>query len=131
MKSGLAVGHTAVVTTEVIPSMYAQFEGSVVHPVYSTVSMVYHMEWASRKIILPYLEDHEEGMGAKVNVEHNAPAKTGSCLEIRANVIKYERNIILTEVTVRDKESGRLIGKGEVKQVVLPKVKIKERMKES
>jgi fluoroacetyl-CoA thioesterase len=131
MKSGLAVGHTAVITTEVIPGMYAQFEGNVVHPVYSTVSMVYHMEWASRKIILPYLEDHEEGMGAKVNVEHIAPAKSGSSLEIKANVIKYERNIIVTEVTVRDRENDRLVGKGEVKQVVLPKEKIKERIKES
>ncbi|WP_044339120.1 thioesterase family protein [Rossellomorea aquimaris] len=131
MKSGLAEGHTAVVTTEVTPSMYAQFEGNVVHPVYSTVSMVYHMEWASRKIILPYLEDHEEGMGAKVNVEHMAPAKTGSSLEIKASVIKYERNIIVTEVTVRDRENDRLIGKGEVKQVVLPKEKIKERIKEN
>ncbi|WP_299741410.1 thioesterase family protein [uncultured Rossellomorea sp.] len=131
MKSGLAEGHTAVVTTEVIPSMYAQFEGNVVHPVYSTVSMVYHMEWASRKIILPYLEEHEEGMGAKVNVEHMAPAKIGSSLEIKASVIKYERNIIVTEVTVRDRESDRLIGKGEVKQVVLPKEKINERIKEN
>lgn len=131
MKSGLAEGHTAVVTTEVTPSMYAQFEGDVVHPVYSTVSMVYHMEWASRKIILPYLEDHEEGMGAKVNVEHMAPAKMGSSLEIKASVIKYERNIIVTEVTVRDRENDRLIGKGEVKQVVLPKVKINERIKEN
>lgn len=131
MKSGLAVGHTATITTEVTPGMYAQFEGNVVHPVYSTVSMVYHMEWASRKVILPYLEDHEEGMGAKVNVEHMAPAKTGSLLEIRANVIEYEGNVIVTTVTVRERENGRLIGKGEVKQVVLPKEKINERIKES
>ncbi|MGG3915161.1 thioesterase family protein [Rossellomorea vietnamensis] len=131
MKSGLAVGHTAIITTEVTPGMYAQFEGNVVHPVYSTVSMVYHMEWASRKVILPYLEDHEEGMGAKVNVEHMAPAKTGSLLEIRANVIEYEGNVIVTTVTVRERENNRLIGKGEVKQVVLPKEKINERIKES
>ncbi|WP_406685823.1 thioesterase family protein [Rossellomorea vietnamensis] len=131
MKSGLAVGHTAIVTTEVTPGMYAQFEGNVVHPVYSTVSMVYHMEWASRKIILPYLEDDEEGMGAEVNARHVAPAKTGSLLEIRANVIEYERNVIVTEVTVRDRESDRLIGKGEVKQVVLPKEIIKERIQDS
>ncbi|MCR8848908.1 thioesterase [Rossellomorea sp. SC111] len=130
MKSGLAVGHTAVITTEVTPGMYAQFEGNVVHPVYSTVSMVYHMEWASRKVILPYLEEHEEGMGAKVNASHVTPAKTGSHLEIRANVIEYERNVIITEVTVRDRENDRLIGKGEVKQVVLPKEKINERIKE-
>ncbi|MFP3367342.1 hotdog domain-containing protein, partial [Pseudoalteromonas sp. SIMBA_148] len=71
------------------------------------------------------------GMGAKVSVEHMAPAKLGSSLDIKANVIKYERNIILTEVTVIDKENGRIIGKGEVKQVVLPKEKIKERIEEN
>ncbi|MCA1064231.1 hotdog domain-containing protein [Rossellomorea sp. AcN35-11] len=131
MKSGLAEGYTAIVMTEVTPSMHAQFEGNVVHPVYSTVSMVYHMEWASRKIILPYLEEHEEGMGAKVCVEHMAPAKTGSLLEIKAIVLKYERNMIVTEVTVKDRENDRIIGKGEVKQVVLPKEKIKQRIKES
>ncbi|BCB02319.1 thioesterase family protein [Bacillus sp. KH172YL63] len=131
MKPGLAEGHSAAVLTEVTSDMYAQFEGSVVHPVYSTVSMVYHMEWASRKIILPFLEEHEEGMGAQVNVEHMAPAKEGSRLEIKAIVIKYERNIILTEVTVLDRENARVIGKGEVKQVVLAKEKINERIKGS
>ncbi|MGR3762639.1 thioesterase family protein [Rossellomorea sp. NS-SX7] len=129
MKSGLAEGHTATIMTEVTPAMHAQFEGNVVHPVYSTVSMVYHMEWASRKIILPYLEEDEEGMGSKVTVKHMAPAGTGSSLEIKATVIKYERNIILTEVVVRDFKNDRIIGKGEVKQVVLPKEKIRERMK--
>jgi fluoroacetyl-CoA thioesterase len=128
MKSGLAEGDTATIMTEVTPAMHAQFEGDVVHPVYSTVSMVYHMEWASRKIILPYLEDGEEGMGAKVTVEHMAPAGTGSKLEIKAAVIKYERNIILTEVIVRDFKNDRIIGRGEVKQVVLPKEKIRERI---
>ncbi|NQD65242.1 thioesterase [Bacillus haikouensis] len=128
MKSGLAEGYTATIMTEVTPVMHAQFEGDVVHPVYSTVSMVYHMEWASRKIILPYLEDGEEGMGAKVTVEHLAPAGTGSKLEIKAAVIKYERNIILTEVVVRDFKNDRMIGRGEVKQVVLPKEKIRKRI---
>jgi fluoroacetyl-CoA thioesterase len=128
MKSGLAEGHSATIKTEVTPDMHAQFEGNVVHPVYSTVSMVYHMEWASRKIILPYLEDDEEGMGAKVTVRHMAPAGNGSSLEIKATVIKYERNIILTEVIVRDYKNDRIIGKGEVKQIVLPKEKIRERI---
>ncbi|MEG9297574.1 thioesterase [Mangrovibacillus sp. Mu-81] len=128
MKSGLAEGHNATIMTEVTPAMHAQFEGDVVHPVYSTVSMVYHMEWASRKIILPYLEEDEEGMGAKVTVEHMAPAGTGSKLEIKASVSKYERNIILTEVIVRDFKNDRIIGRGEVKQVILPKERIKRRI---
>ncbi|HWO96993.1 MAG TPA: thioesterase, partial [Bacillus sp. (in: firmicutes)] len=73
MKKGMQVGDSAFVTAKVTSEMFAQFDGEVVHPAYSTVSMVYHMEWAARKIILPYLEDDEEGMGAAVSVKHIAP----------------------------------------------------------
>ncbi len=61
MKEGLQIGARAEVTAKVSEEMFAQFEGQIVHRAYSTVAMVYHMEWASRKIILPYLESHEEG----------------------------------------------------------------------
>lgn len=102
--------------------MFAQFEGKVVHPTYSTVSMIYHMEWASRKIILPFLEDDEEGMGGAVSAKHLAPAPEGTRLSIIAELIKYDRNIVITKVSViREKD---LIGIGEVKQVILPKLKI-------
>ncbi len=78
MKPGLALGQTARVETTVTEEMFAQFEGTVVHPAYSTVSMVYHMEWAARKIILPYLESSEEGVGGAVNVKHLNMAPLGS-----------------------------------------------------
>jgi fluoroacetyl-CoA thioesterase len=122
MKQGLTIGQTATVQTVVSSSMFAQFEGEVVHPTYSTVSMIYHMEWASRKIILPYLEADEEGMGGAVSAKHLAPAREGSQLTIIAELIKIERNIIVTKVSVS--HETELIGIGEVKQVILPKKKI-------
>jgi fluoroacetyl-CoA thioesterase len=122
MKPGLVIGQSVFMEVEVSPSMFAQFEGQIVHPTYSTVSMVYHMEWVSRQIILPYLEEDEEGMGAAVSVQHLAPAPAGTQLRIIAELINYERNIVLTKVSVLHKTE--LIGTGEVKQVILAKKKI-------
>ena len=122
MKPGMKVGDTAVVEAVVTPDMFAQFEGNVVHPAYSTVSMVYHMEWASRKIILPYLEEHEEGMGAAVSVKHIAPTAEGSTVTVTATVTEIRDNVVVTKVEA--KNETQVIGIGEVKQVILPKRKI-------
>lgn len=122
MKSGLNIGQKESIKITVSSDMFAQFDGNVVHPTYSTVSMIYHMEWASRKIILPFLEEDEEGMGGAVSAKHLAPAPEGSKLTIIAELIEYDRNIVITKVSViRDTE---LIGIGEIKQVILPKRKI-------
>jgi fluoroacetyl-CoA thioesterase len=122
LKSGLNIGQTESIQITVSSDMFAQFDGNVVHPTYSTVSMIYHMEWASRKIILPFLEEDEEGMGGAVSAKHLAPAPEGSKLTIIAELIEYDRNIVITKVSViRDTE---LIGIGEIKQIILPKRKI-------
>lgn len=54
MKQGLKLGKEESIEVIVTEDMFASFEGEVVHPVYSTVAMTYHMEWVSRKIILPF-----------------------------------------------------------------------------
>lgn len=115
-------GIIALLDITVTPDMFAQFGGDLVHPAYSTVSMVYHMEWASRLIILPYLEDDEEGMGSAVSVQHLAPCRLGDQLTIKAILKHVEGNVIMTstEVTCQNE----LVGSGEVKQVILPKTKI-------
>lgn len=128
MKPGLEIGQTATIQTKVTPDMFAQFDEKVVHPAYSTVSMIYHMEWASRKIILPFLEDHEEGMGGAVSAKHIAPSIEGADLTITAELIEYEENIVITKVSVF--QETELVGIGEVKQVILPKQKISEMLKQ-
>jgi fluoroacetyl-CoA thioesterase len=124
MRDGLTAGQSATINVIVTPDMFASFEGKLVHPVYSTVSMVYHMEWVSRQIILPFLEDHEEGMGGAVNVKHIAPCIEGSEVSITATVTDLHDNTVITNVKAESR--GRLVGVGEIKQVILPKKTITE-----
>jgi len=122
MKPDLTIGAKHSIQITVTNKMFAQFEGKVVHPVYSTAMMVYHMEWVSRQMIIEILDQTEEGMGAEVKVKHLAPATEGTVLTLEATIVGLKKNFIITKVLVSSKD--RLIGEGEVTQVVLPKRKI-------
>jgi len=126
VKNGLSLGDSAVIETTVTEEMFAQFEGVVVHPAYSTVSMVYHMEWAARKLILPYLEEQEEGVGGSVSLKHVGMATLGSNIRIEAVVSELTPGRVLAKVEVR--HGNRVIGLGEVKQIILNKQLIQEKL---
>ena len=129
MLEGLEIGRKETIQITVTEMMFAAFEGEVVHPVYSTVSMTYHMEWVSRKIILPFLSAEQEGMGAAVKVKHVSPAPYGSLVTLTATVTELRDNKVITKV-VAESEVG-VIGLGEVTQVILPKATIKTKWNEA
>jgi predicted thioesterase len=119
MRHGLEPGVEASVTITVTEEMLARFEHlGLVHPVYSTWSMVRHMELASRKIILPYLEDDEEAVGYNVSVTHRAPTPLGGLVTARARLVAVEGSQVICAVSAHN-ERG-LIGEGTTIQVVLP-----------
>ncbi|MCS0790168.1 thioesterase, FlK family [Cytobacillus pseudoceanisediminis] len=127
MKPGLQIGNQAVVHAVVSPEMFAQFEGEVIHPAYSTVTMIYHMEWASRLLIIPYLDEEEEGIGGAVSARHLSPSPEGSSIIITATVSRLDGNSVYSTVTVHN---GKILaGEGEVKQVILKKSRIAEMLK--
>ncbi|MFJ7973836.1 thioesterase family protein [Psychrobacillus sp. NPDC096389] len=127
MRSGMEIGREETIQISVTEDMFASFEGKIVHPVYSTVTMTYHMEWVSRKIILPFLEDHEEGMGASVKLSHIAPSPLGTTVTLTATLVEVQDNVVLTKIVASNKLG--IIGKGEVKQVILPKKTIAEKLR--
>lgn len=126
LKSSLKIGLEKSMTIVVTEEMFAQFGGELVHPTYSTVSMVYHMEWISRDLLLPYLDEDEEGMGAAVTVKHIAPSTLGTKVTITAKIKEITDRKVVTEV-VSENENG-IIGKGEVVQAVLAKDRLKEKL---
>jgi len=113
----------AVVVTEEMTVDFGEL--GRVHPVYATYCLCKHMEEAGRKIILPFLDDEEEGIGSAVSVRHLAPAVVGQRIEVVAQHRGTERN----RVTVRCRATnaaGELIGAGETEQTILPRKRIEE-----
>ena len=129
MRRGLVLGSEESIEIVVTEDMFAAFEGEVIHPVYSTVAMTYHMEWVSRKIILPYLEEDEEGMGASVQLKHMAASPLGTVVTLTASVSELRANLVKTQVIARNHLG--VIGQGEVVQVILPKEVIANKLKEA
>lgn len=122
MKPSLKIGNTAEVTAVVTEEMCPAFDGVVVHHVYSTWSMAYHMEVAARKVLSPYLEEHEEGIGSHISIDHLAPTPVGRTLRIVAQAVEVGETTLVCEVKAYD--GDRLVGRGKQIQRVLPKKKL-------
>ena len=123
MKPSLKVGNTAEVTAQVTEAMCPAFGGEVVHHVYSTWSMAYHMELAARMVLAPHLEEHEEGIGSHLSIEHLAPTPVGHTVRVVAEATEVDDTTLVCDVTAYDGE--RLVGQGRQVQRVLPKSKLK------
>lgn len=120
MKQGLQPGAEATVTITVTPEMLATFEElGPVHPLYSTWSMVRHMELACRKIILPYLEPDEDAVGHSISVTHLAPTRVGERVTARARLVEVNGRRIVCAVEVFNEREK--IGEGTQVQMLVPR----------
>lgn len=117
-------GFTQTLTITVTDEMTVDFgELGKVHPVYATYWMAKHFEEAGRKIILPFLEDSEGGIGSQVEVFHTASALPGMQVTVTATFERQEgRRIHATMRAVNG--LGDDIGHGSTTQFVLPQAKI-------
>jgi fluoroacetyl-CoA thioesterase len=114
-------GYEARLGVVVSDDMTVEFgELGALHPVYATYWMAKHMEEAGRKIILPFLEPDEDGVGSALSLRHHAPVLPGARLEVIARYEKTDGNRIHARCEVRD-EAGTLVGEGSTEQVVLPR----------
>lgn len=125
----IPIGYQATLEITVTDEMTVDFEHQgdprlgKLHPVYATYWMAKHMEMAGRMIILPFLEEGEEGIGSKVSVNHLASALPGMSVRIVAEHVRTEGNRIYTLCKAWN-ELGDLIGEGQTEQVILPKGKL-------
>ena len=77
------------------------------------------MELAARKVLAVHLEDHEEGIGAHLSIDHLAPCPVGHTVRVEAEAIELKGSTLICEVTAWD--GDRLLGRGKQVQRVLPK----------
>ncbi|MFT9849763.1 thioesterase family protein [Aneurinibacillus sp. REN35] len=126
MKEGLRLGISETVEIIVTSEMKPAFDEIVIHNVMSTVTMIYYMEKAGRHVILPYLEEDEEGAGYEIHVKHLAPAVVGQRVSFTASCIEITRNRVVCQVCA-ETEQG-IIGKGTFVQAIFPRRTMEERI---
>lgn len=98
-----------------------------VHPVYATYWLAKHMEEAGRKILLPFLEEGEEGLGTAVNVKHLTSALPGMRIEVVARhtrTVSNQRTYRIYAECEAHSELGDLIGTGTTEQYVTSAEKV-------
>lgn len=128
MRSGLQVGSQSTVSTVVTENMVARLGGQQIHPVLATAQMIEWMEWAGRRLILPYLEEGEDAVGYAVDIVHLAPTLVGESFRATATFVGLEKNRIIADVAA-DNARGR-IGQGRFIQVLVPKDSLIRRLEE-
>lgn len=116
IKKGLKPGVTTEFSVIVTEDMRPAFDGRVIYNVMSTVTMIYYMEFAGRKIILPYLEEGEEGAGFAIEIKHVGPAVIGQEVRFRATCTEVTAKRVVCEVIAETDEN--LVGKGFFTQAI-------------
>jgi len=80
-------------------------------PMYSTPTMVGHIEATCLKMIIPYLDQGETSVGYRVDVKHMAPTPIGMKVTVKSKVKDTDGKKVEYEVEVYN-ETGAKIGEG-------------------
>ncbi len=124
MKPTLQIGNTAELTITVTEDMCPAFDGIVVHRVYSTWSMGHHFELAARQVLMDHLEEHEEGIGSHLSIDHLAPTPVGRQVRIIAEAAELAPTTLVCDIKayhILPDGKEKLVGKGKQIQRILPK----------
>lgn len=126
MREGLVPGVSAVVEIQVTDEMTARLEGREIHRLYATFWMAYHFEVAARRVLEPFLEPHEEGIGYRVEVQHLRPVLVGALVELQAIFTGWEAEEMLCSVEARC--NRKLVGTGRQGQRILSRADLEARL---
>ena len=128
MRDGLVPGTAGEVEITVTEAMVARFEElGLIHPVYATWTMVKHMEEASRKVILPFLEEDEDAVGHAVQVVHLAPTPVGMRVRVRAALERVDGRRIHCRIEATNERER--IGEGSTIQIVVSRRRLREQFR--
>ena len=122
MKPGFVPGIAREISIVVTDDMCPAFDEVVVHRVYSTWSAAHHFELAARKVLAGFLEEHEEGVGSFLSVDHLAPCPVGRTVRVCAELTEVTDDHhprVVCKVSAYD--GDRLLARGKQVQVVMNK----------
>lgn len=121
------IGDSFEIEVKTNKSMRAEFEGVLIHNLYSTWSLVYHSELCARKLLEKYLEDDEQGIGYSICIKHLAPTKIGKNVRIRAILKEVHGNKFICDIEGYN-EDGIKIAEGYQVQVFMKKDELEKKL---
>lgn len=124
MRPGLLPGAKARVDAVVAPDMVATLGGRTVHPLLATARMIEWMEWAGRRLLLPYLEPDEDAVGYALDIVHLKPTRVGEPFWAVATFVERRENRL--EAEVRAYNPRGLIGRGRFTQVLVARAMLRQ-----
>ena len=101
MKDTLTVGSTITKRYDVTEDVTIGFMGDDLR-VYSTPSMVLHVEQTCRDLMVEHADEGEDSVGARVEIDHLGPTLNGMWVEVSAKVVDIEGPRVTFEVEVND-----------------------------
>ncbi|WP_442601007.1 thioesterase family protein [Paenibacillus sp. KN14-4R] len=128
MKLVPQVGFSSMLTVTVTEQMRPVFHDQVIHDVMSTVSMIYYMELAGRELLLPLLEEGEEGAGLAMDVKHIGPAVVGQEVTFQATCTDLTSKRLVCEVIAKTDQN--MVGKGTFTQAIFQKQDMVDRIEQ-
>jgi predicted thioesterase len=113
----LEAGLTATQEHTVGEQDTARAVGSGSLPVLATPRLLAWCEAATCAAIAPALGDGQTSVGTRVSLEHVAPSPVGAGVEVTASTVHVDGRLVRFSVAAR--QSGKLVGSGEVTRVVV------------
>lgn len=101
MKETLSEGLSATREVTVDETRVIGFMGEAAR-VYATPSLVLDIEMACRDLALEHLDEGEDSVGTRVEIDHLAATPLGMTVEIGVTVAALEGRAITFDVTARD-----------------------------
>ncbi|HEY9679435.1 MAG TPA: hypothetical protein V6C76_15615 [Drouetiella sp.] len=128
MKAGLHVGHSEEIDILVTKDMRAEFLLETVGDLYSTSSLVNHIETAARRVLKPFLEDNEQGMVSHLDISHLTLTVAGMYVKVKATVSEIRDTKIVCDVEASNTRGK--VARGVVTITVADKTWLENKIKE-
>jgi predicted thioesterase len=125
MKSCLRPGLDAQRRIIVDPGRAISFMGEAVR-VYATAALISDIEYTCRDMLLDHLDEGEDSVGARVELDHLAPTPVGMAVDITVTIVGTKGRLLTFEVAARDARDE--IGRGRHVRAVVDKAKIAARV---
>ncbi len=95
--------------------------------VYATPALVADIETACRNFLLEHLDEGEDSLGTRIDVEHLAPTLQGMWADITATVSKVDGRAVIFELSACD-PIDELVARGSHNRFVIDVEKTRQRL---